>query len=356
MMTLMNTQTITLVIAIASAGAVIGLMILLLAAGRRQSESDAAPDQELARRLDDIQTTLATREGDLGARVAQLDSKLANLQETVTSKQTSIDEQVRGIGTQMKGITGLFTNDRARGGWAEIGMKRIFEHGGLVEGRDFSCQVSQGDLRPDAVVHLPGGRNIVIDAKFPTARFMDALVEEDPDRRGRLMAEQGKDLERVGKGLAAKGYSDLASGGYVVMYLPSQAVYEAAAEAHPDLIDRLMASRVIVAGPSALYALLLNVGSLLTEFRALQQADQILDEARELRRRMSGFVDHLQRVGTGLTGAVRAFNGAVGSWESRLSPQLDRMSEQSGGGEIVGPTPIEEAVREVQESGLRVAG
>jgi len=356
MMMLMNTQTITLVIAIASAGAVIGLMILLLAAGRRQAESDVAPDPDLARRLDDIQTTLASREGDLGARVAQLDSKLANLQETVTSKQASIDEQVRGIGSQMKGITGLFTNDRTRGGWAEIGMKRIFEHGGLVEGRDFSCQVSQGDLRPDAVVHLPGGRNIVIDAKFPTARFMDALAEEDPDRRGRLMAEQGKDLERVGKGLAAKGYSDLASGGYVVMYLPSQALYEAAAEAHPELIDRLMASRVIVAGPSALYALLLSVGSLLTEFRALQQADQILDEARELRRRMSGFVDHLQRVGTGLTGAVRAFNGAVGSWESRLSPQLDRMSEQSGGVEIVGPTPIEEAVREVQESGLRVAG
>jgi DNA recombination protein RmuC len=356
MMTLMNTQTITLVIAIASAGAVIGLMILLLAAGRRQTQSDAAPDPDLARRLDDIQTTLASREGDLGARVAQLDSKLANLQETVTTRQASIDEQVRGIGTQMKGITGLFTNDRARGGWAEIGMKRIFEHGGLVEGRDFSCQVSHGDLRPDAIVHLPGGRNIVIDAKFPTARFMDALAEEDPERRARLLVEQGKDLERVGKNLAAKGYSDLASGGYVVMYLPSQAVYEAAAEAHPDLIDRLMASRVIVAGPSALYALLLNVGSLLTEFRALQQADQILDDARELRRRMSGFVDHLQRVGTGLTAVVRAFNGAVGSWESRLSPQLDRMSEQSGGGDVAGPMPVEDAVRELQEAGLRVAG
>jgi DNA recombination protein RmuC len=156
--------------------------------------------------------------------------------------------------------------------------------------------------------------------------------------------------------LAAKGYAELASGGYVVMYLPSQAVYEAAAAAHPDLIDRLMASRVIIAGPSALYALLLNVGSLLTEFRALQQADQILEDARELRRRMTGFVDHLQRVGAGLTGAVRAFNSAVGSWESRLSPQLNRMSEQSGGGEIVGPTPVEEAVRETQDAGLRVAG
>ena len=355
MISFMNSQTIALVIAITSSAAVMGLMVLLLVAGRRQARPESVgPDLET--RFEELQTAIANREGALGAQVAQIDSKLALLQDSVTGREASLDEQVRGIGSQMKGITSLFTNDRARGGWAEIGMKRIFEHGGLVEGRDFSCQVSHGDLRPDAVVHLPGGRNIVIDAKFPTARFVDALAEEDPERRSRLMVEQGKDLERIGKGLAAKGYSDLASGGYVVMYLPSQAVYEAAAEAHPDLIDRLMASRVIVAGPSALYALLLNVGSLLTEFRALQQADQILEDARELRRRMSGFVDHLQRVGTGLTTAVRAFNGAVGSWESRLSPQLDRMSEQSGGGEIVGPTPVEDAVREMQETGLRVAG
>ncbi|HEX2404421.1 MAG TPA: DNA recombination protein RmuC [Acidimicrobiia bacterium] len=351
----MDTQTIALVIAMTSAAAVIGLMILLLVAGRRQTRSDeSAPD--LGSRFDELQIAIASREGALGAQVAQIDSKLAILQESVTGREASLDQQVRGIGTQMQGITALFTNDRARGGWAEIGMKRIFEHGGLVEGRDYTCQVSHGEIRPDAVVHLPGGRNLVIDAKFPTARFAEALAEEDPDRRTRLLIEQGKDLERIGKGLAAKGYAELASGGYVVMYLPSQAVYEAAAAAHPDLIDRLMASRVIIAGPSALFALLLNVGSLLTEFRALQQADQILEDARELRRRMTGFVDHMQRVGAGLTGAVRAFNSAVGSWESRLSPQLNRMSEQSGGGEIVGPTPVEEAVRETQDAGLRVAG
>jgi DNA recombination protein RmuC len=351
----MNTQTIALVIAIISSAAVIGLMILLLVASRRQARPEESAS-DLGSRFDELQIAIASREGALGVQVAQIDSKLAALQDSVTGREASLDQQVRGIGTQMQGITALFTNDRARGGWAEIGMKRIFEHGGLVEGRDYTCQVSHGEIRPDAVVHLPGGRNLVIDAKFPTARFVEALAEEDPDRRARLLVEQGKDLERVGKGLAAKGYAELASGGYVVMYLPSQAVYEAAAAAHPDLIDRLMASRVIIAGPSALYALLLNVGSLLTEFRALQQADQILEDARELRRRMTGFVDHLQRVGAGLTGAVRAFNSAVGSWESRLSPQLNRMSEQSGGGEILGPTPVEEAVRELQDAGLRVAG
>jgi len=140
------------------------------------------------------------------------------------------------------------------------------------------------------------------------------------------------------------------------MYLPSQAVYEAAAAAHPDLVDRLMGSRVILAGPTALYALLLNVGSLLTEFRALQQADQILDDARELHRRMATFAGHLQGVGSGLANAVRAYNGVVGSWESRVAPQLTRISRQSGGTDIEALDGVEEPVRQVGESGLRVVG
>jgi DNA recombination protein RmuC len=133
-------------------------------------------------------------------------------------------------------------------------------------------------------------------------------------------------------------------------------VYEAAASAHPDLIDRLLAARVIVAGPSALYALLVNVAALLTEHRALEQADQILDDARELHRRLNGFVGHLQKLGAGLAGMVRTFNLAVGSWESKVGPQLRRMSEQSGGHEIPGPKPVEEPPRDVAETGLRVAG
>lgn len=352
----MKTETLALAIAVASALVVIALAAVLLVATRRPKSEPAPPDTDLARRLDDLQTALAGREGVLGAQVARLDDKLAHLQESVAGREAALDEQVRGIGTQMQGITALFTNDRARGGWAEIGMRRVLEQGGLVEGRDFTCQVSSGDIKPDAIVHLPGGRNIVIDAKFPIARFTEALEEESPERRRLLLVEQGKELERLGKGLAGKGYAALASGGYVVMYLPSQAAYEAAASAHPDLVDRLMASRVIIAGPTALFALLMNVGSLLTEFRALQQADQILDDARELHRRMTTFAGHLQAIGSGLGGAVRAFNGAVGSWGSRVAPQLIRMSGQSGEPPIVEPRPVEEAVRELSEPGLRVIG
>jgi DNA recombination protein RmuC len=353
----MTTETIAPMIAIVIALGFIGLAITFMATRNRRPDVDhVQTGPEMTRRLEEMQSALANREGALGAQVAQLDTKLASLQESVTGREAALDEQVRGIGAQMQGITGLFTNDRARGGWAEIGMKRIFEQGGLVEGRDYTCQVNAGGIKPDAVVHLPGGRNIVIDAKFPTARFDDALSEENPVRRQQLLTDQGRELERVGKTLAGKGYAALASGGYVVMYLPSQAVYEASAAAHPELIDRLMSSRVIVAGPTALYALLLTVGSLLTEFQALQQADQILDEARELHKRLTTFAGHLQGIGAGLTRAVKSFNEAVGSWGSKVAPQLTRMTDLTGREVVEGLAPVDEAVREAPDGGLRVVG
>ena len=349
------TETLAVATAVAAVVVMIVLVAVLVVVLRHRSKTAAdLPELDLARRIDDIQVSLAGREGVLGAQVAQLDEKLARLQESVTGREAALDRQVREIGAQMLGITALFANDRARGSWAEIGMKRVFEQGGLVEGRDYTCQVGTGEIKPDAVVHLPGGRNLVIDAKFPIARFAEALQEKSPERRRRLLLAQGKELERVGKGLAGKGYAEMASGGYVVMYLPSQAVYEAAAAAHPELLDRLMSCRVIVAGPTALYALLLNVGALLTEFRALEQADQILDDARELHRRMSKFMTHLQAVGSGLGHAVDAFNRAVGSWGSRVAPQLTRIGQLSGERLLEELAPIDESIRQVPEAPLQV--
>jgi DNA recombination protein RmuC len=351
--TLMIALTIT---ALATIGALAAIVALHRAKRHGGDDEQSTPSPDLTRRLDEMQTVLAGRDGALGAQVAQLDARLAALQSVVTGREAALEEQVRGIGTQMQGLSSLFANDRVRGGWAEIGMRRIFEQGGLVEGRDYTCQVQGHGVKPDAIVHLPGGRNIVVDAKFPVARFQEAMAESRPDRRRSLLAEQGKELERLGKELTSRGYAGLASGGYVVMYLGSQAVYEAAAEAHPELIDRLMASRVIVAGPTALYALLLTVASVLTEFKAVQEADRILEEARELHHRLTTFVGHLHGVGTALGAAVRSFNAAAGSWGSRVAPHLARMSEATGRDRIETPAPVDEMIRETSDPGLQMAG
>lgn len=339
------------------AGAVLVLAAAVLHEGRRRNLAQPpVADPETSRRMEELQREFAGREAALAAQMATLDARLAGLADSVTGREAALDNQVKNLTTQMQAVSALFRNDRTRGGWGEISLKRIFESGQLVEGRDYTLQFDSGSGKPDAVVHLPGGRNLVIDAKFPTARYEEALTETDPERRVGLLTEQGKELERVGKELATRGYGELAAGGYVVMYLPSQAVYEAAAEAHPELLLRLMEKKVVVAGPSSLYALLLSAGSLLAQYQALEQADRIVEDARELHRRLAVFTGHLRKVGTGLGAAVVAFNAAVGSWSSRVSPHLTRISETVGRDEIDQPAPVDEAVRDLSDEGLRVAG
>lgn len=324
----------------------IGLIALALVLKRGRNGEVVIPAVDP---LSDVKTFLANREGAMDEKISQLDTKLAALQESVTTRESALNTQVAGIGSQMKTITGLFTNDRTRGNWGEISMVRIFEHGGLVEGRDYTAQFHHDGRRPDAVVHIPGGCEVVIDSKFPQNRYVEALETEDPDERARLLRAQGKELENEGKSLIKKDYAELSSGGYVVMYLPSQAVYEAALSAHPEVLERLLEVGVVVAGPNALFAVLMNIGSLMKEHRAIQQADEILVQAKELQSRMTTFVAHLRGVGDSLAGTVGAFNSVVGSWTGRVSPTLTRIGDLRGeeiDAEIV---PIDEAIREIPQ-------
>ncbi len=342
-------MTVEMIALIGVGGTVgVGLIALAFVLRGRQARVDAGPaEAPEVDALAEMRTHLAGRDGAMDEKVSQLDTKLAALQETLTSRESALSAQFAGIGSQMKTITGLFTNDRQRGNWGEISMVRIFEHGGLVENRDYTTQFDRGGRRPDAVVHIPGGCDVVIDSKFPQVRYLEALECDDETARVRLLQAQGRELEAVGKNLIRKDYADLASGGYVVMYLPSQAVYEAAIAAHPEVLERLMEVNVIVAGPNALFAVLMNIGSLMKEHRAIQQADQILIQAKELQARMGTFLGHLRGVGESLGRSVNAFNGAVGSWTGRVSPALTRIGELRGeeiDAEII---PIDENIREL---------
>ena len=337
-------------IALIGVGGLVGIGLVGLVAVLRKRQPEVHVPAGAGIDVDpmaELKTFLAGREGAMEEKVSQLDTKLAALQESVTSREAALNSQFAGIGTQMKTITGLFTNDRQRGNWGEISMARIFEHGGLVENRDYTTQFNGDGRRPDAVVHIPGGCDVVIDSKFPQARYLEALECEDEDDSKRLLRAQGTELEAVGKSLIKRDYAELASGGYVVMYLPSQAVYEAAIAAHPEVLERLMEINVIVAGPNALFAVLMNIGSLMKEHRAIQQADEILIQAKELQARMGTFLGHLRGVGESLGRTVSTFNAAVGSWTGRVSPALTRMGELRGeeiDAEII---PIDESVREL---------
>lgn len=111
-------------------------------------------------------------------------------------------------------------------------------------------------------------------------------------------------------------------------------VLESAAEAHPEVIERLMASNVILAGPFTLFGLIKTAGTLLAQHRAVRDARDIVDEVRELRSRLGTFSGHLDKVGNGLRSAMNAYNGAIGSWNSSLAPSVNRIAEMSGSDQL----------------------
>lgn len=285
-------------VALVACAAVVAAVIAYLVA--RRSREGIADDA-----TGPLDTAIARLQGELGAQVRSVDEKLANL-------------------------SNVFVNDRTRGTWGELTLRRVLEQAGLRPDHDFSLQVTGDNGRPDAVVHLPGDRKLIIDAKFPIARLGEALATEDEEVRATLMKAHAADVLKEAKALVGRGYQQQAAGGFVVMYLPNEGAYVQAMQAIPDLYDKLLGMRIILAGPSTLLALLSAAGHVIAEHRVVTAARQIVDEAKELRSRLATFVGHLAKVGRGLNSAVTAYNSSVGSWTSRVVTQADKLADHAG--------------------------
>jgi DNA recombination protein RmuC len=279
---------------------------------------------------------------DMTPLVAQVEKAMAKL-------EGRVEGQVSSLGQQIGQIAAVFTNDRVRGSWGEVTLRNLLEHAGLTEGRDFVMQDTAGNGRPDATVRLPGERKLIVDAKFPIARLLEALDVEDPAEGARLLKEHAKEIEREAKSLIDRGYQQDAAGGFVVLYLPHEAVFQAAMVADPGLFDRLMAKRIVVAGPSTLLAVLRAASQLLVEQRAVNEARAIVDDAKELHKRLGTFIGYFAKIGRGLESATGAYNQAVGSWTSRVSTQVDRLADRAGMTAIAEPAAVDKQVRALPE-------
>ncbi len=268
--------------------------------------------------------------------------------ERIERLEGGLGERMRAVGDRVEGMATLFSNPQGRGGWGELSLRQALEHAGLVEGRDYELNRAGADgRRPDAVVHLPDGRRIVVDAKFPVARFVEAIAADDAGERDRLMAEQGRSLVVMAKDLRARGYHTQAAGGYVVMYVPDEGLYVEAMRSRPTLFEELRREQVLLAGPATLLALLGVTAQVIGEYRALREAQEIVADARELHVRLTRFAKHFGELGRKLDSAVKGYNQAVGSWESRLSPQARRLTERTMGEAVPTPKVVETSVRQV---------
>jgi DNA recombination protein RmuC len=228
----------------------------------------------------------------------------------------------------------------------------------MVRHCDFTEQAALGSaqtpLRPDLLVHLPGGKQVVVDAKAPLQGVLDAYEARDECERERHLREHARQLRRHVKALADKAYwADLdAAPDFVVMFLPGEHLYGSALEADPTLIEEAMSRGVLIATPTTLVAMLRAVSYGWKQERVAESAREVAELGRELHARLVTLAGHLSTLGNRLNGAVKSYNETVGSYEARVIPGVRRLAEHGAGAdsrELPTLEPVTLAARTLRE-------
>lgn len=253
-------------------------------------------------KITDIEKDRATAYGELTNQL----KTLAATSSTLQSETTKLSRSLRSTSTA--------------GRWGEVQLQRVVELAGMVENVDFIQQTATGDVRPDMIVRLPGGKSIAVDAKAPMQAYLEALEASDETFRKTKFTEHARAVRGHIDALANKAYwkSIQPAPEFVVLFIPGEAFYSAALRYEPDLFERGTSVGVILASPATLIALLKAAAYGWKQEALSKNADEIRRLGLELHERVAAVADNLDTLGQRLTQTVTAYNSTASSLESRL--------------------------------------
>jgi len=288
----------------------------------------------------------------------KVDAKIGEIEKARAGAYGQLSEQLKSLGTaqvslqaEAAKLTTALRSTTTAGTWGELQLRRVVEMSGMSSYCDFTEQQSAGGFRPDLIVRLPGGHQIVIDAKAPNDAYREAANATDEAVRTLKLAEHATKVRSHIDALGAKNYWEQfqPSPEFVVLFLPGDQFLSGALQGDPTLIDRAIAKKVLLATPATLIALLKAAAYGWRQEDASKNAQVIADLGRALYDRIAGFADNLDKVGRGLETASKAYNAAVGSFEQTLLPGARKFSElgAKGAKELTEPAAVESTPRDV---------
>ena len=254
---------------------------------------------------------------------------------------------------QTQALVTALRRPEARGRWGELQLRRVVELAGMSARCDFDQQVTvatpDGPVRPDLVVRLAGGKNIVVDAKVSLAAYLEAAETGSDDVRSARLDAHARHLRNHVDQLAAKAYWTALSPSpeFVILFIPGEAFLAPALERDPALLEYALARKVHIATPTTLITMLRTAQYAWQQAALAENARAVFDLGRQLYDRLAGLGGHVDRLGRALAKTVTTYNQAVGSLESRVLPSARRLSELGvvSGEEIAAPGLVEELPR-----------
>jgi DNA recombination protein RmuC len=314
--------------------------------------------------LDKRQLAIGELVAPVKVSLEKFELQIQGIEKSRIDAYATLTEQVRAM-AEAQGALRLETGNlvkalrapQTRGRWGELQLKRVVEMAGMLDHCDFfeqeSTTTEDGRLRPDLIIKLPGGKNIVVDAKAPLAAYLEALEATDEEEKKRKLADHARQVRDHLKKLGQKAYWEQfqPSPDFVVLFLPGEMFYSAALEADPSLIEAGVDARVILATPTTLIALLRAVAYGWTQQALTDNAERISLLGRELYDRIATVAEHWGRVGKNLGEAVGAYNDSVASMERRVLVSARKFRDlkvASEDKEIRDLNPVEALPREIQ--------
>jgi DNA recombination protein RmuC len=318
-------------------------------AEQRFKQSEEVAGQGLKALLQPVSDRLTRYEEAVGKVESERQAsygELKGLMDIMRQGQEQVKAEAARLGNSLRNAP------KARGRWGEQQLRNVLETCGLSEHADFQTEVSMegtdGRLRPDVIIRVPGGRNLVIDAKVSLNAYQDAFEADSEPARVAALVAHAQSMKTHVNALGTKAYQDQFEDtpDYVIMFVPGEHFLAAALDQDHDLWDFAFNKRVLLATPTNLIAIARTVSAVWKQEKMAGQAREIAELGRELYGRLATMGGHVARVGKNLDTAVSAYNAMVGSLESQVMTQAKKFEELNidTGGKSIDALPIVEQV------------